>query len=207
MISGEGSGNDKDNTWDDKAAPAGKHTQESTVLTVQADETSQDTQSYGTVDSQDPTHEHYEHEQNDPTGQERSQLATNSLSPPQIERPGITEDTIRPQPTTKFEDVIGNQHRERMCQAIASSAKVQDQALARAATPLPPLPQSPQAKTETTAVSTPTDRSQQQADPKTSPWQVVSATKHKAKAPPGKTLHSIVSIRKSDNPRTIKKLF
>jgi hypothetical protein len=94
-----------------------------------------------------------------------------------------------------------------MCQAIASSAKVQDQALARAATPLPPLAQSPLAKTETTAASTPTDRSQQQADPKMPPWQVVSATKRKAKASPGKTLHSLVSIRKSDNPRTIKKLF
>jgi hypothetical protein len=77
------------------------------ALTFQADEENK-TQSYGTADSQDPTHENFEQESTVPPRQFMSYQAIYPFSPQRLENQGATEETsISPRPD-KFE--AGNSH-------------------------------------------------------------------------------------------------
>jgi hypothetical protein len=146
--------------WDDQHD--NQVTQELQAATPDATETGRDDQSYGTVDSQDPTHEEYANRPTDPASREMSQLVTADFSPPRIERQGTTAITT------------------------------------------PPGHHSPQAIENAHTELSPTSRLS--TDPtQTTDWQMVSASKRKAKVSPGKTLHSL-SLRKEAEPRALKKL-
>jgi hypothetical protein len=183
-----------------------KHTKVNPGVTNQANERSYDSQSYGTVDSQDTTHEHYEKAQHDSNSSDSSHLDTEPGRP--SIRPDTSDEVIPRQSPNNLDEITRNHHYEQMYQDLESSAKAQDPMSAQAATTLPPLPRSPIATPEQSNSRNTTVKQQQQSDHKTPPWQVVvSATKHKAKVSPGTTLQCLGSLRKPDKPRTIKKPF
>jgi hypothetical protein len=172
MLEGEGSGTDDEFEWNDsKPSP---------VEQITATPVEPDAQSYGTNDSQDPTHEKYEQRQ-----QELAQQETRAFSPPTIDRNGTTAATpvidIR---ITEFSKPTRRDH--------SPSARVQDKALII----IPVTPATARrASSSTSPCSNPPSTPAATVDP--SQWQLVSASNRKAKASTGNTLHSL-ALRKEE---------
>jgi hypothetical protein len=180
------------------------HTQMSKPPAFHQAEEEHDAQSYGTADSQDPTHEQFEQEHTFPTSHTMSHQDIYPFSPPRLERQGAAYNIIISPRPGKFEAVIGHQNQEKLRKARGRSTQAQEHERAVASNQ-PPLQETQSPQTTPPSAAT-TQKAGSTLDTTTPPaWQVVSASKWKAKASPDKTLHS-PSIRKDDNPHTIKKL-
>lgn len=102
MFNNEGIGTKNEHEWADSRPenetqpPQHTYSPEDTETTAATD-AEHATHSYGTLDSQDPTHETYTQALEDPMPRgETSPIATKTYTPPQFERHGTTADTMRP---------------------------------------------------------------------------------------------------------------